>query len=110
MDHGADVLHVVVEDMIALGDDVAQCRIGGAREVVRQSDYGTAKRVDVVPLVVEPDAAIDDVVRPRGSGGGVTCDGARARISSSDRWSFRETTISAPSSPRYCTRLKVNES
>ncbi len=36
--------------------------------------------------------------------------GRSARIPATSIWSFRKTRTSAPSSPRYWTRLNVNES
>ena len=39
-----------------------------------------------------------------------TPSGARARMPATSMASFLKTSTAAPSSPRYCTRLKVNES
>jgi len=46
----------------------------------------------------------------QGPGESTMADGDIAAISSTVMASFRCTTTSAPSSPRYCTRLYVKES
>ena len=81
--------------------------------------------VDVADdLVAEADAedgqlgpeVADDVDREPGVAGCpgpgeiTTPSGSRARTSATVPASLRHTTVSAPSSPRYWTRLKTNES
>jgi hypothetical protein len=46
----------------------------------------------------------------QGPGEITMCDGESESIFSTLSSSLRNTRTSAPSSPRYCTRLKVNES